>query len=297
MLVVHMRRHTGEKPHKCEYSNCDKCYSRLENLKTHIRTHTGEKPYNCEFVSCNKRFSNASDRAKHQNRTHSNQKPYFCKVDGCLKRYTDPSSLRKHVKTNHDNKIYAEKLKKGESWSDRINVIQQDKKKPTDDYSEQIHCNADIIHLEDDQLPNLLLKLTDPIWKNYTVNEIRNSDSKIKSSFPQSAFIPFPESYKSESLPLGNFPLNYYQNMNNHVEYHSNQYNPNITVNYTQRHIYNQKDPTLCQCNICTKYKSSQQFNQYQLDVHNSYNSDYWIRNFDIYNNITDSYVYSTNNL
>ena len=113
MLVVHMRRHTGEKPHRCtvsihnfsenileldfglkftmtiylfclQFENCAKAYSRLENLKTHLRSHTGEKPYTCEFPGCSKAFSNASDRAKHQNRTHSNEvctnHNYFIKI-------------------------------------------------------------------------------------------------------------------------------------------------------------------------------------------------------------------------
>lgn len=106
-MLIHMRTHTGERPHTCTHDSCGKSFSRLENLKIHTRSHTGEKPYVCPVAGCNKRYSNSSDRYKHT-RTHSETKPYHCKVANCFKRYTDPSSLRKHYKTIHGKDVISE---------------------------------------------------------------------------------------------------------------------------------------------------------------------------------------------
>lgn len=106
-MLIHMRTHTGERPHTCAVESCGKSFSRLENLKIHMRSHTGEKPYACPAPGCNKRYSNSSDRYKHT-RTHSESKPYHCKVTNCRKSYTDPSSLRKHYKTIHGKELISE---------------------------------------------------------------------------------------------------------------------------------------------------------------------------------------------
>lgn len=39
-MLIHIRTHTNEKPHRCP--TCNKSFSRLENLKIHNRSHTGE---------------------------------------------------------------------------------------------------------------------------------------------------------------------------------------------------------------------------------------------------------------
>ena len=40
-MLIHIRTHTNEKPHRCP--TCNKSFSRLENLKIHNRSHTGQQ--------------------------------------------------------------------------------------------------------------------------------------------------------------------------------------------------------------------------------------------------------------
>ncbi|XP_075159813.1 uncharacterized protein LOC142232966 [Haematobia irritans] len=98
-LIIHIRRHTGHKPYKCD--SCDKAFPRRQDLNIHQRRHTGEKPHECSV--CSKSFSRANKLARHM-RIHTGTRPYQCPE--CGRSFTQSNDLKIHIRRHTGDRPY-----------------------------------------------------------------------------------------------------------------------------------------------------------------------------------------------
>ncbi|KAI5697675.1 hypothetical protein M8J75_013978 [Diaphorina citri] len=68
-MSIHVRKHTGEKPYKCEF--CPLNFGQRTSLIMHTRKHTKEKPYVCKF--CTYKSSSLFACRRHMQHRHVEQ--------------------------------------------------------------------------------------------------------------------------------------------------------------------------------------------------------------------------------
>jgi len=92
-LTRHQRTHSGARPYQCLV--CGKCYAQVSHLTLHQRKHTGSRPFVCN--ACGKSFTDKSNLRQHV-RIHSNEKPFVCSL--CGRSFRQSGHLTKHAATH-----------------------------------------------------------------------------------------------------------------------------------------------------------------------------------------------------
>ncbi|XP_066528682.1 early growth response protein 4 [Hoplias malabaricus] len=92
-----------EKPFPCPVENCERRFSRSDELNRHVRVHTGHRPFQCRV--CARRFGRSDHLTTHM-RTHTGEKPFAC--DACGRRFARSDERKRHARVHLKQREKAE---------------------------------------------------------------------------------------------------------------------------------------------------------------------------------------------
>ena len=86
-----------EKQHICHYPGCGKVFKWPTLLLVHLRRYSGEKQFICNWLSCGKRFVTLKELQQHRY-IHTSENSYVC--EECSKKFKCRAYLKQHAKTH-----------------------------------------------------------------------------------------------------------------------------------------------------------------------------------------------------
>nr|XP_021199376.2 zinc finger protein 93-like [Helicoverpa armigera] len=101
-MEMHMWRHTGQRPIKCEL--CDSCFFEHKALARHMNfKHTKTDKYKCEFEGCNLSYPSKPMVDFHFAKVHSTHIPFPC--DRCSRGFYRKNDLARHKIGTHKERL------------------------------------------------------------------------------------------------------------------------------------------------------------------------------------------------